>query len=79
MLIMKHIVSAFDFAAFKVMLRSFNALLSKWPVTGKRLDVEQNELKLDIRGRLVNIYDGTFDFVVLRSVGVIQCTSLNLV
>ncbi len=40
-----HMWCTFDLVVFKVILRSFGARVSKWPVTPKRLVVERNGVK----------------------------------
>ncbi len=40
----------FDLLAFKVMLGSFGALVSKWTLTRKNLAIERNGLKFGTRG-----------------------------
>ncbi len=46
-------MGTFDLLVFKVILRSFGALVSKWPVTQKWLAVEQNGLKLGLTGKSI--------------------------
>ena len=40
----------FDLLVFNVILGSFSTLVSKWPVTGKRLAVKPNGVKFRSRG-----------------------------
>ncbi len=40
----------FDLLVFRIILGSFSALGPKWPVTLKRLVIEQNGIKFVIRG-----------------------------
>ena len=44
------ICGIFDLVVFKVILVSFGALVSKWPVSQKRLVLEQDRLKFGTRG-----------------------------
>ncbi len=48
-----HMWCTFDLVVFKVILRSFGARVSNWPVTPKRLLVEQNGVKFESRGQLL--------------------------
>ncbi len=48
-----HMWCTFDLVVFKVILRSFGARVSKWPVTPKRLVVEQTRVKFETRGQLL--------------------------
>ncbi len=45
-----HIWGIFDLVLLKVILMSFGALASKWPVTLKQLLVERNAVKCRTRG-----------------------------
>ncbi len=48
-----HMWCTFDLVVFKVILRSFGACVSKWPVTPKRQVVQQNGVKFETRGQLL--------------------------
>ncbi len=58
---------------FNIIWGSISALVSKWPVTRKRLDVERNGLKFGTWGSLH--MRGMFERLVF---GVIQCTCLKM-
>ncbi len=45
-----HIWGTFDLAMFNVILGSLNTIVAKWPVTKKRMVVEQNGLIFWTRG-----------------------------
>ena len=47
---MDHTSGIFDLVVFSAILKSFSILVSKWPVTRKRLDMEQNGSNLGLRG-----------------------------
>ncbi len=61
------ICDTFDLVVFNSILGFFGALVSKWPVTQKRLAVEQNGLKF--RTKVIcgmYILWGSFDLLVFR-------------
>ncbi len=41
-----------DIVAFKVILGSFGACISKWPLTLKRLSLERNGLRFETHGHI---------------------------
>ncbi len=49
-------IGIFDLVVFKVILGSFGALSLNWSITGKRLVIEQNGMKLETHGYSYNIY-----------------------
>ncbi len=51
-----HMWCTFDLVVLKVILKSFGAHVSKWPVTPKWLVVEQSGVKFETRGQLLHKY-----------------------
>ena len=54
--VLTHMWFAFDLIAFKVILRSFSARVSKWPVTPKGLVAERNGVQFETRGQMLYKY-----------------------
>ncbi len=61
-----HIWITFDLVGFNVILGSLGALFSKWPVSRKRLVVEQNGSEVWDSGSVVIHIWGTFDLIVFK-------------
>ncbi len=57
----------FDLLVFN--FGSFGALISKWPITRKRLVVERNGVKWGSRGQLLHAYEVPLTFECSRSFG----------
>ena len=67
-------MGVFVLVVFKVILGSFSTFVSIWPVTLKRLAVEQKWLRFGTRGTLVTHIWNIFDLVVFKGhLGVIWC------
>ncbi len=49
-ILVTHIWGTFDLVGFKVILGSIGALMSKWPVSQKRLVIKQKGLKFENQG-----------------------------
>ncbi len=59
-----HMWCTFDFVVFKVILGSFGVLVSKWPVSRKRLAVEQKSSEIWLGDSYT--YIGYFDLVGVK-------------
>ncbi len=68
----------FDLVVFKVILRSFGALVSKWPVSRKGLVVERNGPKFGNHEHWLYIYKVIWPCRVQGHFRVIQCTCLKI-
>ena len=56
----------FSVERLKVILGSFGALVSKWPVTRKQLSIEQNGLKFGVSRVVLTCIWVTFDRLVFK-------------
>ncbi len=68
----------FDLVVFKVILVSVGELVSKWPVTRKRLVIERNRVKFETRGQLLYICRVIWPCRVQGQFKVIRCTCLQM-
>ena len=62
----KFYTGTFDVLVFKVILGSFGAFVSNWPVTGKRVSLGKMRSEIWKSGVAVNTYMGTFDLLVFK-------------
>ncbi len=69
MVVVPCIWGTFGVFVFKVILGSFGALVSEWPLTRKGLAVEQNGLKVGTQSLLQHLYRVPFTLYCLRSFG----------
>ena len=60
-------LGAFGLLVLKVILGSFSALVSNWPVTRKRLAVERNGVKFGLGVVVICIWDG-FDLLMFKGI-----------
>ncbi len=63
----------FDHVVFKVILGSFGALVSKWPVTRKQLDIQHNRVTFGTQGAGCTM-GYLSPYSVQGNFGVIWCT-----
>ncbi len=63
--LLERVCCTFNVIVFKVILRSFNAIISKWPVTLKQVTVGRNRLKFGTCGLfVVHKYGSILDHLV---------------
>ncbi len=68
-----------DLVRFNVILGSFATLVSKWPVSPKRLFVKRNRMKFGTCGHWYHIYGYIRPCRVQCHFGLIRCTCLKMV